>query len=188
MTLTRSIICTGYFFNALICFFLRGRSKEATTGNHDFLSRKLCLCMAIMFIVMVIIRLFDIDFKIIDAARNFFKTNNWYDQRYAIQVLSVSAVGATGIIFYFLMESTKVSTQDRSIIRTIVLLAAYIIINAISYHPIDGMLTWQLGKYPLGSLLEFGLVYLIGVSLLLRFFYPATDKGQLSKTSTVRYI
>jgi hypothetical protein len=186
--LTRSIICAGYLFNAIICIFLGGRSKKSATGDDDFLSRKLWLSIAILFTAMAINRLLDLDIRLIDASREIFKTHGWYNHRFTVQVFSLAVITAAGIILFNLMGSTKGSTIDKFLIRGTVFFAAYIIISAISYHPVDRMLAWHLGRLRLGFFLELGSVYLIAFSLLLKFYYLTTNKRRYKTTSIVRYI
>jgi hypothetical protein len=190
MTLTRLLICSGYLFNAIVWCLLISRSKDVILDDQIILSRMLWLSIAIVFILMAINSIFNIDIRLTEAFRKIAKTKGWYDQRYPIQLFFVAGITAIGIIFSILIvpKITDGMSYHRLILLMVVFLAAFIILRAISCHPVDQILNRQIGRYRIGSILESGCISFIGVLLLVNSLYLAKNRGRNKLTSTIRYI
>jgi hypothetical protein len=190
MTLTRLLICSGYLFNAIVWCLLISRSKDVILDDQIILSRLVWLSIAIIFILMAINRVFNIDIRLTEAFRKIAKTRGWYDQRYPIQIFFVAGITAIGIIFLILVvpKITVGMSHYRLILLMVTFLAAFIILRAISYHPVDQIVNLQIDRYRIGSILESGCIGFIGVLLLFKSLYLAKNRGCHKVTPGIRYI
>jgi len=139
---------------------------------------------------MAINRIFDLDITFAETSREIAKTHGWYDQRYTFQIFSVAVIAVAGLSFFILIESkiTNGISHYRLILNSVVFLAAFIFIRAISYHPVDQILNWQIGRYRIGSIFESGCISFIGVILLVSSLHLAKNRGRHKVTSAIRYI
>jgi hypothetical protein len=189
MTLTRSLLCVGYLFNAVAWFLLASRFNKAVPDDKIIISRILSLSITIVLVLMVINRIFDLDIRWVEAYRELAKTHGWYGQRYMIQIFSIAFIAVVGTIFFI---SSKFGTSNgllryQHIFRGTILLMTFIVIRAISYHVVDQILNLQIKKYQISSILELGFVYLIGL-LLFNSLFLAKNRGRHKVTSAIRYI
>jgi hypothetical protein len=190
MSLMKLLLCLEYLFNTIVWCLLASRFNKAVPDNKIIISRILSLSITIIFILMVINRIFDLDIRWAEVSRELAKTHGWYDQRYVIQIFSIALIAVVGTVLFISskLETPYELSHHKYIFHSTILLMAFIIIRAISYHPIDQILNLQMGRYQIGSILEFGFVYLIGFLLLFNSLFLTKNRGRHKVTPAIRYI
>ncbi|APW59560.1 hypothetical protein [Paludisphaera borealis] len=119
----------------------------------------------------------DLQSLLTDVARTLAKSQNWYAQRREVQLLFIAAVGVAALVALaaFAWIARKEWKRNITALAGVVLLLAFVVIRAASFHHVDAFIQTRLAGVKWNAILELGGIGLValGAALAMR-----TDHGR----------
>ncbi len=190
MPIIEILIAAGYLIILILCFAIPFRCNSTIPSDQIFYHRIIPVSIALILLIMIIIRLFNINEFFTNESRLIAKYEGWYEERGTVQLLFVCSLIISGILLLIYMER-KFSTIWRhyswSIYGTIVLIV-FITINAVSYHPIDQFLKRETGGIKINRIIESINVIWIIISLFRSYRHINDKMNEIKNLPGSRYI
>jgi len=97
------------------------------------------------------------------------RSEGWYDRRCGFQIafMEWTALAGVACLLFFGLLIRPSPMRQRAALVGIVLLLVYVIVRAVSLHPVDHLLAVRVAGVSLDSLIELGGVAAIGASAAL---------------------
>lgn len=183
-------IGAGYLIIVILCGLFLFRTVNMVPHDQISMHRILWRSIVVAMILLGILRLLDLQFRLADFGRAMAITQGWYEQRHTVQVLFIAGVGVAGLIMLFLTEwvMPNIWRHHKLTLCGIVFLIAYIVISAVSFHPIDQILNQKIGGAKVSSIFELSGVACIGISLFVNFLRLTKRMTTSGAVSGTRYI
>jgi hypothetical protein len=134
--------------------------------------------LGICLFLLAVNKQLDLQSFFTQLARNTAKAGGWFEDRRTFQrefiiVLSVlSMCGCAGILFLI----RKRSRQIQIALIGFILLVSFIVIRAASFHHVDVMLGYAVGKLALNQMLENAGIFVIMAGAIMAVRYPHKRK------------
>jgi hypothetical protein len=171
MTLTNLIICSGYLMNALIWALYVVRFKNIFNPQSNVTLLIFGSSITIVFILMGLNRLFNLEIWLGNVCREISKVQGWYDQRHTVQILFIAGILVTGLGVLVLMEISipRLSRHNWPILCGLIGLVGLVAIDAASFHNLDQFFNMLIGGEKIRSIMEFAGIAFITISLIINF-------------------
>ena len=152
----------------VVCYFAgAGASFWAWTGAESR-ERRFWLATAILLVLLGLNKELDLQNALTQNARALVQNLGWYEQRRLMQGGFLLVLGTAGLIFVIFLASwlRRSSLPAKTAVTGIILLFAFVIMRAASFHHIDQWVTIDVAGLRSGWWLEPAGIAVIGVSAL----------------------
>jgi hypothetical protein len=190
MPIIEIFIAAGYLIILILCFAIPFHCNSTIPSDQIFYHRIIPVSIALILLIMIIIRIFNINDFITNESRLIAKYDGWYEDRHTFQLLFVCSLIISGILVIIYVERKLSAIWHQyswSIYSTIVLIG-FITINAVSYHPIDQFLKHEIGGIKISRIIEFINIIWIIISLLIRYRHINDKMNEIKIIPGSRYI
>jgi hypothetical protein len=124
---------------------------------------------ALMLLFLCLNKQFDLQTYLTDFFRQMSRTQGWYQKRRLVQVAFIGVVAVTtlGVGVYLVMLTISASVGVRLAMVGLVMLAAYIVLRAASFHHLDSALGRMVNGVKVHNYVELSciLVVIVGAGL-----------------------
>lgn len=126
-------------------------------------------CLGFSLIALGINKQLDLQVLVTDVGRTLAAEEGWYDHRRIVQAIFVALVAVAGSItaLLLLLAVRREGGLVQVALPGSVLLLAFIVIRAASFHSVDRLLGLRVGQLKLNHVLELGGIALIALPALL---------------------
>lgn len=190
MTIIETLIAIGYLIILILCVTIALRGNSAISSDRMLSHRIIFFSITIILLVMIFLRLLDINDYLTEEIRIVTRSEGWYGGRRTFQMFFVSGVIISGIISLILLErKLDIVWQYYSMtLYGIIFLISFMIINIVSYHPIDQLLQKELGDIRYNRIIESLNITWIIISLFGSYRRSHPKAKGLKVISGSRYI
>jgi purine-cytosine permease-like protein len=153
------ITVAAYFFTAFLCF-----RRFQTTRRSIHASRLFWGGLTLMLVFLGINKQLDLQTWFTLAGKRVAIAQGWYDNRRIVQAVFVALLGAAGCIStYFGYRLVRNHSELRLPLIGFVLLLAFVLARAASFHHIDSLINFRLGGVRMNWVLELGAIALLAM-------------------------
>lgn len=147
----------AYFGSSVLCFRAGGRDRD---------SRQLWYVLGFWLAFLGVNKQLDLQTLLTDVARDYARTEGWYERRRFVQRLFVTGIGlmAVGCALLVIWILRRRPRAIQAAYAGLVLLMAFIFIRAASFHHVDGYLRSTLLGAHFNWILELGGVTIIAIA------------------------
>ncbi|GEM_PF-2842238 len=190
MNLIDLITGAGYFTLFLLSLYSLARADRVVKPQHLNGYRLIWTIITITIFMILISCVFGISKTLMDNIRIIANKQGWYDNRYSFQIIFISGICAILLLVAVVNEasSTGIFSYNGHVIRWLIILFAFNLINSISLHILDQFMNTRI----LGFRIERGIEMLIIIFVLIsyaRHLYDSAKKvKQVSYVTPARYI
>lgn len=149
------VTVVAYAFAVFLCFRVYRRCKLKPEFAKE---RFTWLLLALALLALGINKQLDLQTALTEAARGLSRSQGWYAQRRPLQAAFVFGIAAVGAFTAFAMwrQARTGSLALRHALFGAVMLTAFVVIRAASFHYVDVVLSESLAELRLNVILELG--------------------------------
>lgn len=190
MLIVNILIAFGYMVILTLCMTLAYRGNSAISSDQALYHRIIFICIPLILIFMITTRLLDLNDFLTREGRMLAKYDGWYDGRRTLQILFVSGVIIAAILSFILLES-KLDTiwqcYYKAFLGTIFLIS-FLVINMVSYHPIDQLLGKNIGGISVSRIIELLNITWIVIALLFSYRHASNTPKKIHLAPGSKFI
>jgi hypothetical protein len=184
------LIGAGYFIIFLLSFHSLARANRIVSPQHLTGYRMIWTAIAIGIFIILISCIFDISKNIMDNLRIMAINQGWYNNRNSFQVIFITGISAIIIMAAAINETSSSGffSYNGHVIRWLIVLFSFNMINLISLHFIDHLMNIRILGFRTERWIEILLIIFVLISYM-RHLYDSNKKGQrISYVTPARYI
>jgi hypothetical protein len=184
------VIGAGYLTLFFLSLHSLARATRIVKPQHLRGHRLIWTSIAVIILMILISSVFDISKTLMDNIRIMADNQGWYNNRYSFQVIFIAGVFAIILLAAVVNEtsSSGILTYNGHVIRWLIALFAFNLINSISFHFIDQFMNIRFLGLRTERWLETSIMIFIFISYT-RHLYDTSKKGhQVSYVTPARYI
>lgn len=163
------LIRLGYLFITLIC--AKNASKPNIHEPDKVLKYRLKWCsMSILITLIGITSIFNLHVHLTGFFREYAFNEGWYQYRRQFQVLFLAGLISFGILINLALHSklSGISISNRRILYGITFLMCVILLDSVSFHPVDQVFNNGIFGCNMRLVLELIGIFWITISLLIK--------------------
>ncbi|MBN1907883.1 MAG: hypothetical protein JW927_22595 [Deltaproteobacteria bacterium] len=190
MNIINLLIGAGYFILFLLSLHSLTRAAHIVKPQHVNGYRLLWAVIAITILMILISSIFDISKTLMDNTRIIANNQGWYNNRYSLQVIFITGIFAILLLITVVSEasSSGIFSYNGNVIRWLIVLFAFNLINSVSLHFIDQIMNIRILGFRIERCIEIAVIIFILISYK-RHFYDLKIRDQhVSYVNPERFI
>lgn len=190
MNIINFLIGAGYFIVFLLSLHSLTRAAHIVKPQHVTGYRLLWAVIAITILMILISSIFDISKTLMDNTRIIANNQGWYNNRYSLQVIFITGIFAILLLITVVSEasSSGIFSYNGNVIRWLIVLFAFNLINSVSLHFIDQIMNIRILGFRIERCIEIAIIIFILISYK-RHFYDFKKRDQhVSYVNPERFI
>lgn len=173
-----------------LCIHSLARASRIVKPQHLRGYRLIWTSIAIIILMILISSVFDISKTLMDNIRIVADNQGWYNNRYSFQVIFITGVFAMILLAAVVNEtsSSGILTYNGHVLRWLIVLFAFNLINSISFHFIDQFMNIRIIGFRTERWLEISIIIFIFISYTRHLYDSSKKDHQVSYVTPARYI
>lgn len=179
----------GYFSLFLLSLYSLTTATRMVKPQHLTGYRLIWTIISIIFFIILISCVFDISKTLMDNIRIIANNQGWYNYRYSFQVVFITGICAIILLIAVITEaSSSVIKYNGHVIRWLIVLFTFNMINSVSLHFIDQLMNIRILGFRTERWFEISIIIISLISFICHF-YDLNKKDQLaSYVNPARFI
>lgn len=190
MNVINLLIGAGYFSLFLMSLHTLTKSTRIVKPRDLNGYRLIWIIISITIFMILISCVFDISKTLMDNIRIMANNQGWYNNRYSFQVISITGICSILLLVAVINEvsSSGIFSYNGHVIRWLIILFAFNLINSISLHFIDQLMNIRILGFRTERWIEISIIIFVLISYT-RHLYDSNKKDQRAYYVTpARYI
>lgn len=180
----------GYFSLFLLSLYSLTRAARTVKPQHLTGYRLIWTIISIIFFVILISCVFDISKTLMDNIRIIANNQGWYNNRYTLQVIFIAGIFAIFLLITVVNEasSSGIFSYNGNVIRWLIVLFAFNLINSVSIHFIDKFMNVRILGLRAEKWIETSIIIFILISYKCYFYDFKKRDQQVPYINPARFI
>lgn len=180
----------GYFLLLLLSLYSLTRAARMVKPQHLTGYRLLWTTISIIFFIILISCVFDISKTLMDNIRIIANNQGWYNNRYTLQVIFIVGIFAILLLIIVVSEasSSGIFSYNGNVIRWLIVLFAFNLINSVSLHFIDQFMNIRILGFRIERWIVISIIIFILISYKHHFYDFKKRDQQVSYVNPARFI
>jgi hypothetical protein len=180
----------GYFLLFLLSLHLLSRATRVAKPQHLNAYILMWTIITIIIFMILISSVFDISKTLMDKIRIIANNQGWYNNRYTLQVIFIAGIFSVFLLIAVVNEasSSGVFSYNGNVIRWLIILFVFNLINSVSLHLIDQFMNIRVLGLRAERWIEISIIIFVLISFTRNFFDFKKRDRHVSYANPARFI